>query len=280
MQLRRIDPASATNRPPLRVLAVGEVAHHEFASATTLLQSSDSVSFRHTTHEGTHNEFDLLLVFQSHPQTIDQQQVAAWREQNLLAGAVVLLGSWCEGEQRTGMPLPKCERVFWYQFPSWWKRTLNAWRRGEPTSWHTFGNEPQNSGQQLHGLVAIDTADFDSANTIMSAIESVGFSGIWTPAHRPRPVVSGIDAAVWVGGQLDQREFSQLAEFRRWLSPQVPLTVLLDFPRREHFITLNKWGITNVLGKPWRVEDLETCLSTTEEPGAVKTSRNAQTQSS
>ncbi len=63
-----------------------------------------------------------------------------------------------------------------------------------------------------------------------------------------------------MGGQLDSREEGELADFRNWLPSDVPLVVLLDYPRRDRVEQAMRLGATSVLGKPWRLEQLASCL--------------------
>ena len=37
---------------------------------------------------------------------------------------VALAGSWCEGESRSGRPLPAVPRVYWHQWSAWFDREL------------------------------------------------------------------------------------------------------------------------------------------------------------
>lgn len=69
-----------------------------------------------------------------------------------------------------------------------------------------------------------------------------------------------IAAGIWVGGQLDAVEELDLANFRGWLPVESPLVALLDFPRRDRIRRAEQLGVTAVLGKPWRIDQLASCL--------------------
>ncbi len=68
------------------------------------------------------------------------------------------------------------------------------------------------------------------------------------------------------------REEASLRRTRAQLPPDVPLVVLLDFPRREAVITAMRLGATAVLGKPWRVDQLLAAL----QPGFTNASVGGQ----
>lgn len=270
MKLLEIDKPARCTQPrwPMRVLAVGDLESAEFAQSLTAVRSASklrslSVAELSDPEQLAALQFDLLLVCQSRPGSVSGDWLEPLRMAHPLAGMVVLLGTWCEGEMRTGQPLPFCERIFWYQFEAWWSRNHSRWCEGRPTSWQWGVASPELGERQLpeaRGLVAIETRDFDSAETLLVVCEELGLAGCWSPAGRGRPVCSPPAAGIWVGGQLDADEEPKLADFRRWLPPSAPLVVLLDFPRLDRVTRARELGATAVLGKPWTLEQLAEVL--------------------
>ncbi len=244
---------------PLRVLALGDVEHAELRSVVQRVADSRWSSLTEG-DEAPQGAFDLVLLLQERPGRIDAARAAVLRQAHPLAGLVVVLGTWCEGEMRTGQPLPHCERVFWYQFPAWWQSVTRAWTAGRPAAWqHPAGVSPD--GPRLDGqLIAIDTPDADAAESLIDVCHALGGSAVWTPRWRCRPMGTRIAAGIWVGGQLDAVEELDLANFRGWLPVESPLVALLDFPRRDRIRRAEQLGVTAVLGKPWRIDQLASCL--------------------
>ena len=238
----------------LRLLALGDRSSHEFAPAMKRLASE---SFVEIIEPEQASPFELALTFQSRPGTIDRELVERLHERMPLAGLAVVLGTWCEGEMRTGTPLPHCERVFFYQFEAWWRTVRIAWLAGRPAPWQRPAQtEPELIPLTGGPLVAIDAVDADTANALIDACECLGASGVWVPRFAKRPLSTQPAAGIWVGAQLDETEAMQLAEFRQSLPAEVPLVVLLDFPRVDRARRATQLGATSVLGKPWRLEQL------------------------
>lgn len=264
-----LNAAKNSNTPQTRrVLAIGDVDKAEFADPIELLRSDSGVQLESS--EKAKGPFELVLVFQSRPGSVEAGPIERLRAQTPLAGMAVVLGTWCEGEARTGAPLPHCERLFWYQFPAWWANVCKAWGAGRPTHWQQVAPSVEPTRIASGSLVAIDTADADAASALLVVFESLGLAAVWRDRRRPGPLATEPAAGVWVGGQLEDAEREQLAAFRSALPNDAPLVVLLDFPRRDRVDDARQLGATAVLGKPWRIDQLAAAINVSD-----KTSRTA-----
>src|SRR5262245_6670790 len=121
--------------PPI-VQLVGEIDHPDFDEAIGLLRAQSRLA----TNGITVGKLfavnpELIVVAQSRPGMIAARQMDALRRPAPLAGVVALLGSWCEGETRTGRPWPGVERLYWYEFPAWWRRQLALRAKGCCPEW-------------------------------------------------------------------------------------------------------------------------------------------------
>jgi hypothetical protein len=97
------------------VWLVGEAEHADFAEAVALLRATANVG------PGLP---EVVVVAQGRPGVVRRQEWMRLRRNAPLAGFVSLVGSWCEGETRTGRPMAGVERLYWYEFPVWWRRQL------------------------------------------------------------------------------------------------------------------------------------------------------------
>lgn len=241
----------------------GNFDHADFDEALELLAGEAELTRRSDSAEPP-SSWDLLLVCQSRPGSVLQESLAQLCGRNPLAGQIVLLGSWCEGETRTGRPLADLERLFWYQFPSWWKRTIDAWSQGRPTDWHSPFPQVILPPRELHaaaqGPVAIVSPDYSSASTLIDLCEAVGREAYWCPRDASWPVMPPPAAGIWCGGMLDEGEEASLRHTSERLAPEAPLLVLLDFPRREAVAAARRMGASAILGKPWRADQLLAAL--------------------
>ncbi len=105
------------------ILIFGDSSPPEFTSACGWLRSHGDVVEAERLDDG---RLTRRIADGWHPELIVglQDRPGQWREDDVqalsrrwpLAVLVTLLGSWCEGEPRTGRPLPGVARVLWHQW--------------------------------------------------------------------------------------------------------------------------------------------------------------------
>ena len=201
---------------------VGAVDHPDFRTAIELIRAgSRPVRAGEVPPE-------LVVVAQSRPGTVGDRELESLRRVAPLAGIVALLGSWCEGETRTGRPWPGVQRLYWYEFPAWWQRQMVLRAAGRCPDWARPGNselsscEP-GSPRARHGLIILRTPHRDAAHALSDVFNQAGYCTAWQPPGRPRPFIRGAVAGVWDGAQLDVREAADLAMFcAKWLTTPRP----------------------------------------------------------
>jgi len=244
-------------KPAVRL--IGDVSHADFRDAVALLR--DDAHLLATADMPP----ELVVVAQSRPGAVDASIASDVRRSSPLAGFVALVGSWCEGEMRTGKPWPGVERLYWYQFPSWWKRQLALRAAGRCPDW-ARREEPRLriATRQNAGLIAINAGYRDTANAIADVLQRAGYSTVCQSAGRPGATLRGAVAGIWDGGHLNEREAEQLSKVCRRLAIEgTPVAALLDFPRRDSIDRALRLGAACVLGKPWANHDLIELLQVT-----------------
>lgn len=248
----------ASRRDQAVVQLVGDVEHPDFRDAVALVRSSARIA------DAGDASPELIVVAQSRPQTVRLADVERLRWQNPLAGVVALLGTWCEGETRTGRPWPGISRLYWYEFPVWFGRQLKLRAAGRCPDWSQcdFGLRTSDfglpiAGRKSRGVVLLSTTSRETADAMSDVLDSAGYASVWQRAGNPAPFVRGAVAGVWDGGQLDEHEVGELTAFCRRLDRNhTPVIAILDFPRRDRIERALQCGAAAVVGKPWRVEDL------------------------
>ena len=131
--------ATDANRPA--VLWVGALGSPEFSRILRELESvvtvegcaSPSVALSRLAD--LPDEPVLLLFAQRFPGEFPLDEVESLRRRLPLARCLALVGSWCEGEPRSGQPLPGVTRLYWHQ---WTEQTLRDLRKlllGQPGPW-------------------------------------------------------------------------------------------------------------------------------------------------
>lgn len=251
-----------------RVCLVGDHEHPDFSDAAVLLRSdAEIVSDRDI---GVCPE--LIVAAHSRLGLVDIRRVEQIRSAAPLAGVVALLGTWCEGDGRTGPPLPGMRKLYWHQFAPWWRRQLALraagccpeWARGDTSFTVPAGSKNvKHTTRQLisNGVVVLATPHWESADAIADVLQPAGFATVWQPRGRIASAVRGIAAGIWDGGQLDNREATDLQEFCcRLRREAAPVIALLDYPRRDLCEVAQETGAAAVLGKPWVNVDLVTLI--------------------
>lgn len=240
---------------PTRVLVVGNAAHGDFVDALVELRRTARVWFVPNSEHAeawleANPPVDWIVLVQARPYELPRDMVVRLQSRVESPRFVSLLGSWCEGELRTGEPWPDVPRLYWYEFPSWWRLNVLA---------TDCVNDRE---RRTHvGTVVVSSDDLETADTLLDALSNAGFSGIWWPRNRAAPVFAGATAGVWVGGQLGGAEAAQLAAFcNRMRTERAGVIALLDFPRWDRVATAKRTGATEVFGKPWRIADLAHAL--------------------
>jgi hypothetical protein len=206
---------------------------------------------------------DLIVVAQAFPGQFSQHHVDRLRRSAPLARVLGLLGSWCEGEIRTGKPWPGAIRIYWHQWPARCDRELGRIRRGEPSVWGLPATATEEE-RLLHGadspapkrqgLIAIYARRPEMQDWLSDAFRSRGWSTVWLRPPYPARV-EGATAAVFDGSDCRGEELRQL-EYLAATLRQVPTIALLDFPRIEDRDRALAAGAAAVVSKPLDLEDL------------------------
>ena len=127
--------------PPLSILLIGETQRDEFRDACAALAQRgrvaafaeiESAAESIRAADGT---VDLVVIAQTYPGQFSAAAVDRLRRLCPVARVVGLLGTWCEGETRTGKPWPGGVRVLWHQWPARAERELRCLSEGRASAW-------------------------------------------------------------------------------------------------------------------------------------------------
>ncbi len=245
---------TSQNRVALRhrpsVLMAGDVGHADFREIVELLGTdADLVACAAASPEA-------VLFFHSRPLSVSLQSLQSLRKAVPLAGVVVVAGSWCEGELRTGRVWQGVHRHYWYEFPAWWRRQIALRAAGRCPEWAkpSESRTPPSICQPrpTSDLVVLRTPNSATAETLADQLQVAGHGIVLqSPGRRSQPV-RGATLGIWDGGQLNDAEAQDLSRFCTDLrANRVPVIALLDFPRRDSVDRALQLGAATVLGKPW-----------------------------
>jgi len=271
-------------RPP-QTWVVGSREDVEFQPLVEWLSTMTAVQFatgRETSQPEARmvpaSEGAMWVVFLSpRPSSVSRETVERWQRWLPLACFVVVLGSWCEGELRTGRPWPGVTRVYWHQIlprlmaPIADADDLSAeWRlpRTATEPERLVATLPRQASDTTNLTVSSPPADVESIaawsattlgwDTIADACRAGGWAPIrWTTVNSELP--EGTRAVVIdMQGSFDAAE--PIWRTCAWRSQGVPALALVGFPRWEDRVALEQLGV-GLLSKPWRLVDFQRQLS-------------------
>ncbi len=206
---------------------------------------------------------ELILLADPLPGTHPQSDVELLRQAAPLARLVVVAGTWCEGELRTGTPLTGVLRLYWYELPGWWASAMNMVQQGACPPWSQPFEGPAagrtlDGSQMAHsGIIAIDCKLISTWEALSAALKNFGADCHWTRRGELGQLPSHVAAGIWDGGQLEPLEVERLTKFAQAIRECGGVVIaLLDFPRREHLDLVREAGCHAVLGKPYVVDEL------------------------
>ena len=266
----------APPRAAVRAALVGPWNSGEFAAALTQVQAAATWSefaaleaayqwLQDLQLDGASAAPDLIFVAQRLPGDVTQSEVDRLQRCAPLTRIVIVAGTWCEGELRTGSPLTGTIRLYWYQLSTWWQAAIRRFHAGACPLWSLPLDHPQAGRLSVDGnhlsenfrssrcptvaIAASDVAVFESLRSALAAYEIASYRHCGTTEAG-----DSATAGIWDGGQLSPREQQRLREFRKEVVG--PLIALLDFPRVEHLKQARDAGASTVLAKPYIVEEL------------------------
>ncbi len=215
---------------------------------------------------------DVIVVAQAFPGQFSHQAVDRLRRLAPVARWIGLMGSWCEGEMRTGLPWPGVVRIYWHQWAArcdWEFRRMTdarlcSWalpptaseeeRLLADTDRPSLRSELFVQKKSARGLLLIRTASNETAHWLAAACRSRGFSTVWQ-REAASARVEGATAVLFDVCEMGERECEELQRLANVVQP-TPVIALLGFPRVEDRRRALASGAKEVLSKPLLLNDL------------------------
>ena len=250
----------------VRAVVVGDESHAEFGATVAALRAmaavrgfsrvADALEWMQSGDERP--IVDLIVLLQARPGEMVAEQVAQIQRATPLSRIVALAGSWCEGEPRSGRPLPGIERVYWYDWSFWLTREISPSRGTSPGKiGNTDGTGLATATLGIYTWRLVDYEALAAASKLCGAAASV-----WLD---PRTIVakgdglSSISLLLWDGRYGDADELFAVQQIAKRF-PGRPLVAIFSFPRFEAMAQARDWGISAILAKPLRIDDLHSAL--------------------
>lgn len=253
------------------VLWIGEVGSPEFSRIHRELESLVAVEVCASPSaalgrlSALSEEPVLLLFAQRFPGEFPTETVELLRRRLPLARCLALVGSWCEGEPRSGQPLPGVTRLYWHQWTEQTLRDLRKLLSGDFGPWSlpaTASEEDrlavalasaEETAPPAVGLVCIVAQDREAALALADVLSAASIPSTWR-ADSPQ-AASGVAATIVDLARGDDFEWRTLAETCA-SADAGPVLALLGFPRPADADRAAQLGATKLLSKPLRAADL------------------------
>ena len=260
---------SQKDRAGMCALVIGDMQRDEFREAAEWLERNATVSAAVSVDQAAGILSSLgepptvFVLAQAFPGQFTTQQVERLRRLAPLTPVIGLLGSWCEGEMRSGRPAAGMTRDYWH---GWHPRAEGDWRRlvdghcplwGLPTTatederWLSRSRVALTSGK---GLIVVRANELDTANALMDACREGGYSAVWLGAV-PSTAICGAAACLWDIGAFGPPKLVEAHDLLRQLAP-LPIVAVMGFPRIDDRRQLLREGIAAVVSKPYLIDDL------------------------
>lgn len=223
---------------------------------------------------------DLVVLPQAWPGCFSAAAIDELRRQAPLARFLSLLGSWCEGEGRSGAPLPATVPLAWHAWPARYVADLQRNAAGHCPLWglpvtsldaERFLSALSDPWPSRTGQVAICAQSPEMGACLEAACRARGYEThrISIDSTTFSTPVDELAAVVWEAPTCDELWSPSLRALAT-CAPGLPLVALLDFPRLADVRAAIQAGAAAVLAKPLQFEDLFLLL---ESPAASRPGR-------
>jgi hypothetical protein len=260
--------------PQFQILLIGDTKRPEFREACRALDEvarvtpcADVQQAADMLREGSLAPQGILLA-QAWPGQFSTPAIDRLRNLAPLARMFAILGSWCEGETRSGNPLPGVTRLYWHQAGVRIRREFRDCGQSEDSTWRlpptATDEERLLASARLplpegNGLVVLWTRRAEIEGLLSDTCRRAGYASVWM--HPCRPVrIRGARAAIYDCAFLDAAGLAELKDLTAQISPARVLA-LLDAPRIQDVRIAGALGV-EVLAKPFRIDELLWLLST------------------
>ena len=118
------------------ILFTGDFWHTDFQSIISSIDVPITLVPLEKSASVVDQKFDLIVIAQSRRDQFSSAEVEKIQTTFSNTPIVSLLGSWCEGETRSGTPYPGLIRVYWHQWQGRYQKFVSQLADANLTDWH------------------------------------------------------------------------------------------------------------------------------------------------
>jgi hypothetical protein len=207
-----------------------------------------------------------LLLVQARPGQIDAEAVEQLHRRFPLARLVALVGPWCEGELRSGRPLPGVARVSWRNWSSRLATDLGL-ATGTDAPLPRTASDAERLARSVAALkrrssagllAAVCAGDRDRYESLRDCLTLLGVRSLWQLPSVPldAAAVDLVLVAGWENWPMAEYGASAVEAMRH----KPPHILLLDFPRPPDAQRAQALGAAAIVAEPMLLADLAWAL--------------------
>ena len=265
------DAAAGSGARKLRVLVAGRTQRAEFRPAVCTLEAHAEVTCaalsatRLSASGQRRDEFDLIILLQSYAGEFLPSQVNKLASENPLAPVICILGSYSQGETRSGFPLAATHRLPWHLAAARLQAGFAGWQRGHRSWWcwpTTVADvervqldcPPNTNTAGVWGTVGIFAATRPAAAPLGELLTTLGVPAVVIDGAVDRPLPK-LAAAIWDGAAVNRFRPPPLSQVVALVHP-APVVALVTFPRAADLQLARECGAVSVMPKLHTATDL------------------------
>lgn len=253
-----------------QILISGDYWHAEFKA---ILSSFDALVTMIPTDKldrlvSPDDQFELIVLAESRRDQIPRETVDLLRERFAGVPLVNLLGSWCEGETRSGDPVPGLIRVYWHQWRGQYDKFVKQLDSNQISDWHLpstasvadrieASSTTSNMEPEIIGVSAWSQPQFEM---LADSLKTLGYRSRWLERCTWDAEAIKLLSAICIDANSVTDDLVNRIEWLKSTFPDPVLILILNFPRINEAHSAVELGVSEVLSKPFELADLLTAV--------------------
>ena len=265
-----------------KILLTGDFWHPEFQHIVSSFDVPVTLVPIEKVESVSDSKFDLVVIAQSRRNQFFADDVEKIQAMFSHTPVIGLLGSWCEGETRSGTPFPGVTRIYWHQWQGRYDRFVEQLAESGITSWHeprtsSVGDQiasntqaPGESGEiAFVGVSAWTRTKFEM---LADAIDNFGWQASWVERSRWDTEAANSISAICVEADSWCGDLQIRIKWIRSEIPNTPIVLILNYPRESELDEIRSAGVSEVVSKPFELTDLRSAIIRSTECSASASS--------
>ena len=252
-----------------KALVTGDFWHSDFKSVLSQFEVPVTLVPFEKAKTLADSNFDLVVIAQARRGQHSASEVQ--KLQTLFANTpiVALLGSWCEGETRSGTPWPGVPRVYWHQWEGQYQKFASQLQQHKIADWHAARtsttadrvlNSKTNDSPNGIQCVAISAWTNQQHAMVADAVNHFGWSSCWVERAVWNAETSAVVDAIVIEADSWSPDLASRVKWVRGRVADCPIILIVNYPRQDQLKVIKAAGISEVVSKPFELNELKTAV--------------------